>query len=99
MNTQWNGAALDLLKLNVSFKAVHLPPEGVAAYVDVHKTQRFRATVCESVGYDNHAGASAPDRHTRLRPLPQRIPKAVDVYQLDDRGAFATGDNQPVDLV
>lgn len=91
--------AVYLIELDIRLEAVYLPPECVAANLDVHQVEGFGAVVSESVGDNNHSGARTPDRQAALDLLLEYVPKVVDVDKLGDGGAFTAGDNEAVDVI
>jgi hypothetical protein len=82
--------------IQVGFKTVRLPAEGVAPDFDVHQSQRFDIGIGNRFGKQNHSGAGAHHGESIQSQFAERLDKAVVVCQIEHGGAFATGNNKPV---
>jgi hypothetical protein len=81
--------------LEVGFKAVHLPPEGVSNHGHLKQAQAgltrvLAARVEHARGEHDRSGAGSPDRTTIRVKFFERQIKFVDLHQLANRGAFTT---------
>ena len=79
--------ALTIGQLQVSLEARHLPTEGVAPYENVDEAKVVAVE-------EDHPGAGPEDG-----PRAQRLLEAVDPDQTHDRGRFAAGDDEPVEVL
>jgi hypothetical protein len=87
---QWLVA--DPLDLEVRLEALQLAAEGVATGAGVEEAEVLGIA-------DDQPGAGAEDRPAGLMVGAQRRLQAGRLDAPDDRGALATGDDQPVDPV
>src|SRR6185503_14000429 len=88
---------LDAAHVEVGFEGIDLAAVGVAAHVDVQKSEQGLATVDLAREHD-HARAGAEDRHACGRSLPNRLDEVVGARELADRRGFPAGDGEAIDL-
>ena len=79
------------------FKAFPLSAEGVAGGGDIHQTQPGLVTAGNVFGEENQSGAGAENRHAGSSAGFDGLHQLPVVQQLANGGAFAAGDDQPVD--
>lgn len=99
-------AELESFEIEVGFKGLALPPEGIAAHRDVQSAKgllgvsvQISSGIGNLIGKENHAGTRAVHRKAFGDALPKRVREFKDSREFVDRGGFPTRDDQAVNVI
>lgn len=79
------------------FEAVNLGPESVPDDRNVEDSQAVLIVALHHSGEEDHAHASAPDRHSLVRAASDLVPESVAPQEETYGCAFTAGDDQAID--
>lgn len=92
------GDRAEIRERDLALEGVDLRPPGVPAHFDVEESQRrLIGPPLDRSGEEDHAHASAPERHPGFGTHPDRLAEAVPLEEEADGRALAAGEDEAVD--